>query len=150
MSQDVKRIPAFRGGVLLATQAAPASPSAGLVAVYVDTVDGMAKQKDSAGVITPLAAAPGAAAITQVEVNVGATAVRRGKFTITDAAILAGSQIIVAQSADVPTGKGTRADENEMDHIDCRATVTGAGAADVYWSSRTLVRGNFRFNWIAG
>lgn len=132
---------------------APGAPTTGRVRVYAKA-DGKLYIKDDAGVETDLTAAGGggggAAAINQVEVDLGSEPRRSGSFTIADGTIAAGTQINVIQAADAYTGKGTLTDEAEMDHVNCAAVVTGAGAATVYWRADSFVRGNFRFNWIAG
>ena len=91
----------------------------------------------------------GGFSLSQVEVNVGGPA-RSGRFTITDAALAAGDQLLVAQAADLYTGKGTRYDEAEMDQIVTRGVITALGSATVYWSSNTYVKGNVRFNYRSG
>jgi hypothetical protein len=77
---------------------------------------------------------PGGGSATTVEVNVGATPISRGKFIITDAGITGTSKVIVAQAPGPYTGKGTRADEAEMDPLWCVAEP-GAGQAIVYWAT---------------
>lgn len=73
----------------------------------------------------------GGGTISLVEVNVGG-ANWRGQFTITDASITPASKVLVWQAPGPYTGKGTRADEAEMDPIWCVAEA-GSGAAIVYW-----------------
>lgn len=89
--------------------------------------------------------------IVSVEVNVtaalGDAPARSGRFTISDISFLAGQELYIQQSADLITGKGTRADESEMDYIIPRGIITSAGVATVYWSSNTYIRGLFRFNY---
>lgn len=80
----------------------------------------------------------GGATATTVEQNVGATAKWTGTFTITDAAITSTSRVLVSQAPGPYTGKGTRADEAEMDIIDCIA-YPGTGSATVRWRVRTHV-----------
>lgn len=74
------------------------------------------------------------ASATTVETNLGSTAVWRGKFTITDAAITASSKVHVWQAPGPYTNKGTRADEAEMDVLHCYAEP-GTGSAVVKWRS---------------
>ncbi len=74
----------------------------------------------------------GGGSATTVEVNLGATANWQGKFTITDAAITAIKKVLISQAPGPYTGKGTLADEAEMDPIWCVASP-GAGSAVVYW-----------------
>jgi hypothetical protein len=72
---------------------------------------------------------------TQVEVDFGTTPVWRGKFTITDAAIGSSSKVFVVKAGGPYTGKGTRADEAEMDLIEIIGVTPAAGSATVYWRS---------------
>lgn len=143
-------MPITRGAVLLPEQTAPATPAAGRVAIYAKS-DGKVYIKDDAGTETDITTPGGGAAfgLSQVEVNLGAPA-KSGRFTISDGAIAAGTRLTVIQAADVPTGKGTRTDENEMDVLDVTGSVTGAGTALVYWSSRSFVKGNMKFNYRSG
>ena len=59
----------------------------------------------------------GAATITTVEKNLGATPVSSGLFVVTDAGVSASSKIIIQQAPGPYTGKGTLADEAGMDEI---------------------------------
>lgn len=88
---------------------------------------------------------------TEVEASLGSApdARRSGRFIITDAAIGATSKVFVTQAGGPYTGKGTRADEAEMDHVACVAKAA-SGSATVYWHSRTRVRGNFKFHYVIG
>lgn len=80
-------------------------------------------------------AAPTAAlAVTTVEVDLGSTAKTSGKFTLVDAGISATSKIMIWQAPGPYTGKGTRADEAEMDKVSCYAEPE-TGQATVKWSS---------------
>lgn len=83
----------------------------------------------------------------QAEVSLGSSPVRSGRFTISDASIIAGQRVFVFQSGAALTGKGTLGDENQMDSICVAPVVTGDGSMTVYWTSRTFVKGNFKFNW---
>lgn len=74
----------------------------------------------------------GSADVKQVEVDVGVTPTWRGKFTLVDASITALSQVAIWHAPGPYTGKGTRADEAEMDPIWCVAEPA-AGQATVYW-----------------
>jgi len=78
---------------------------------------------------------------TLVEVNLGA-ANWRGKFTVVDAAVSGSSKIIIQQAPGPYTGKGTRADEAEMDPIWCVA-VPGTGQFDVLWRTFTMIGTTF-------
>ena len=107
---------------------------------------------------TGAAGAPGGGGggtATVVETDVGSKPVFAGKFTITDAGITSSSKILVFQHHGPYTGKGTRADEADMDPITATATP-GTGSAVVRWQTvprltarmitqslpRALVQGN--------
>lgn len=74
----------------------------------------------------------GGGSVTLVEVNLGSVASWRGKFIITDGTITGASKITIQQAPGPYTGKGTRADEAEMDPLWCVAEP-GSGQATVYW-----------------
>lgn len=73
--------------------------------------------------------------IKTVEANLGATASKSGRFTLTDAAIGATSKVTIWQAPGPYTGKGTLADEAEMDPLWCVA-VPAAGSAVVRWRTQ--------------
>lgn len=74
----------------------------------------------------------GSASATTIERDLGATGAWTGTFTITDAAITGTSKVIVTQAPGPYTGKGTRADEAEMDTVTCIA-YPASGSATVRW-----------------
>ena len=78
---------------------------------------------------------------TVVEANLG-SASWRGKFTVIDASVSPTSKIIIQQAPGPYTGKGTRADEAEMDFISCFA-VPGSGQFDVHWRTMTMMGVSF-------
>lgn len=84
----------------------------------------------------------GGGSITTVEADLGSAPAWRGKFTITDASISASSKVAVWQAPGPYTGKGTRADEAEMDPIWCVASP-GSGQATVYWRTHTMIGSTF-------
>ena len=86
----------------------------------------------------PRLAASGGSATT-VEVDLGSTAVFRGKFTITDTAISASSKVLCWQAPGPYTGKGTRADEAEMQPVEVVAVEPGSGTAVVKWQTPPMV-----------
>jgi hypothetical protein len=84
--------------------------------------------------------APGAGGSpTTVEVNLGATPVWRGKFTITDGTITGTSKVLAWQAPGPYTGKGTRADEAEMQSVNIIAVAPAAGSAVAYWETPPMV-----------
>lgn len=78
---------------------------------------------------------------TQIEANLG-SANWRGKFTVIDATVSGTSKIIIQQAPGPYTGKGTRADEAEMDFISCFA-VPGSGQFTVHWRTQTMIGTDF-------
>jgi len=76
---------------------------------------------------------------TTVEVNLGAAALWTGRFTITDAAITATSKVLVWQAPGPYTGKGTRADEAEMQPVNVTATSPATGSASVMWETPPMI-----------
>jgi len=84
----------------------------------------------------------GGGSATTIEQNLGSTPVLRGSFTITDAAIGASSKVLAWQAPGPYTGKGTRADEAEMQPVRVIAVTPAAGSAVVYWRSAEGFTGN--------
>ena len=90
----------------------------------------------------------GAAAISEIEIDFGASAVRSKKFLISDAAVLASSKVVPLQSGKAATGR--QADENEMDMLHLRA-APAAGAFTLYAACLTgRVNGKFKINYQVG
>jgi hypothetical protein len=86
------------------------------------------------GTVATINIAGGAGAgVTTVEVNLGSVN-WRGKFTVVDATVSGTSKINIWQAPGPYTGKGTRADEAEMDYIKAIASP-GTGQFDVFWRS---------------
>lgn len=83
---------------------------------------------------------------TAYEADLGDEPALEGSFTLTDAAIEATSVVVVTQAPGPYTGKGTLADEAQMDPLWCVAWAD-TGAAVVYWSTlgHGPVSGNVRF-----
>jgi hypothetical protein len=88
-----------------------------------------------------------AVTFTTIEKDLGLVA-RSGKFTITSSGMTIGKEVIVKQATAAYTNKGTLADESSMDNVFAHGIVTSATNIDVYWSSQTAVKGNFKFNYI--
>ncbi len=81
----------------------------------------------------------GGGSATTVEVDLGATATWRGKFTITDGAITGTSKVLAWQAPGPYTGKGTRADEAEMQPVSVIAVEPAVGSAVVKWETPPMV-----------
>ena len=130
--------------------AAPANPGAGDRRLYVDSGTGKISVKTSGGQSVSLEEQGGAGGfnMTEVEKNLGATPRRAGKFQITGAGLTAGKPVLVQQAHGPYTGKGTRADEAEMDQVNATGKVLNGTTIDVYWNARTKVRGNMKFNYV--
>lgn len=78
------------------------------------------------------------ASATTVEIDLG-TAKSQGRFTITDAAISATSKVLCWQAPGPYTGKGTLADEAEMQPVQVVAVNPASGSAVVYWQTPPVV-----------
>lgn len=104
--------------------------------------DGQYLRRIGATIVSGVPAGGGGGfAASEVEVDVGSVPVFQGKFTITDAGITVGAKVLVWQAPGPYTGKGTRADEAEMDRIIAYAEPAGAGgSAVVKWKTEQEVR----------
>ena len=67
---------------------------------------------------------------------------------ITLSGLTIGKQIIISQATSPYTGKGTMNDESEMDFIGVNGVVISATEIKCFWNSQTLVKGNFKFNYL--
>jgi hypothetical protein len=92
-------------------------------------------------------ASSGLFTLTTVEVNLGSTPVRSGKFSITTTGLTSGKPVLIQQASGPYTGKGTKADEALMDMIIVTAKTTSTTNIDCYWTSQHLVKGNFKFDY---
>lgn len=123
------------------------TPDAGLSAEQAMSLlaTGLVKNTTATGVLsiavagTDYAAATHTHAATTVEVNLGATAKFAGRFTITDAAIGAGSKVLCWQAPGPYTGKGTRADEAAMQPVSVIGVEPAVGSAQVQWQTPPMV-----------
>lgn len=88
--------------------------------------------------------------LSSVEVNLGSVPLRNGRFTISGSGMTTGKPVQITQAVGPYTGKGTRADEAEMDQVTVTASVTSATTITAYWSSPRKVRGNIKFNYMIG
>jgi hypothetical protein len=105
-----------------------------------DGVDGDRGPPGATGAQGPAGGGGGGSATT-VEVNLGAApnAYWTGKFTITDAGILATSKVLCWQAPGPYTGKGTRADEAEAAPVSVIAVEPASGSAVVKWQTPPMV-----------
>lgn len=83
--------------------------------------------------------------MNQVEVNLGTVPRRGGHFDITTTGLTTGQNVIVEQINGPYTGKGTQADEAEMDQLTVSGQAISSTVIRCYWGSPTHVRGNFKF-----
>lgn len=93
------------------------------------------------------------ATISTAEVNLVAApnARRNGHVQITGlSGLTIGKPVIVTQAPGPYTGKGTRADEAEMDTVDFIGNILSATVIDLYWQAVHMVRGNFKVNYLVG
>lgn len=70
-----------------------------------------------------------------------------GHFTIAGSGLTVDRPVLINQAVGPYTGKGTLADEAEMDQVNVTASVTDAATITAYWSSARRVKGNFKFNY---
>lgn len=99
-------------------------------------VDGEFLKRVGANIVS---AAAGGATATTVETDLGSTAVWRGKFTITDAAIASTSKVLCWQAPGPYTGKGTRADEAEIQPVEVIEVEPATGSAVVKWQTPPML-----------
>lgn len=92
----------------------------------------------------------GGAVLAIVERNLGSVPKKAGRFTITSSGLTIGKPVSIQQAVGPYTGKGTRADEAEMDGIVVNAIVTASNTITAYWNSATRVKGNVKFNYFVG
>jgi Repeat of unknown function (DUF5907) len=81
----------------------------------------------------------GGSSATTVETDFGSTAQFTGKFTITDAAITGTSKVLCWQAPGPYTGKGTRADEAELQPVLVMSVEPGTGSAVVKWQTPPMI-----------
>lgn len=80
-----------------------------------------------------------------IAVDLGVPARRSGSFSIIGTGLPVGAAVLIAKAAGPFQGKGTRADEAEMDLITASARVISATEIRVFWQSRGPVRGFVNF-----
>ena len=96
-------------------------------------------------------ASSGGLSLTEVEVDLGSTPRTSGSFQITGLSGLPVDEpVLIRQGLGPYTGKGTLADEFEMDTLNVAGKVASASAIQCYWTTDSLVRGNFKFLYAVG
>lgn len=98
-------------------------------------------------IVIPPATGGAGVTLSTAEVDLGSNAKTGGAFTIAGTGLTPGKPVLIAQAVGPYTGKGTRADEAEMDQVNVAASVTDATTITAYWSSARRVKGNFKFNY---
>lgn len=89
--------------------------------------------------------------VVEVDVSGGTGAPRRsGSFTIAGVGLTAGKMVQVQVAVGPWTGKGSLADEAEMDMITAHGSVTNPTTITVYWHAPTWVKGNVKFAYAIG
>ncbi len=88
----------------------------------------------------------GGSASILVEVDLGAASARAGKFALAGlSGLTTGSRVRFEQAVGPYAGKGSLADEYEMDLVSASGTATSATAIAAFWQSSGAVRGSFKF-----
>ena len=106
---------------------------------------------DIADVTGLQAALDGIGTLTTVEIDLGSAARTAGNFTISGlSGLTIGKPVNIFQAVGPYTGKGTSADEAEMDNVSVKASVTAADTITAYWNADGFVKGNFKFNYLVG
>ena len=130
-------------------------------ATLIGTVDGVVNPTLAAGAGITIhydsaasnwrSASSGRTTFVEVEKDLGSAALNSGRFTITGlSGLTIGKPVIISQAVGPYTGKGTLADEAEMDGVTVSASVTSATTITAYWNSARRVKGNFKFNYFVG
>lgn len=87
----------------------------------------------------------------EVEVTLCTVPQYSGHFDITGlVGATVGKNVMIQQSAGPYTGKGTLADEAEMDQVQVTASVTSPTTIRAYWIATGAVIGNFKFTYMIG
>lgn len=81
-----------------------------------------------------------------IDIDFGATPRTSGTFTF---GAPAPGRIIVQQASGPYRGKGTLADEAEMDSVSVTASLENSRTVRCYWKASGPVVGFFRFTWMA-
>lgn len=104
----------------------------------------------AAGDDSRFGAGGGATVFTQYEADLGSVPASNGSFTIAGTGLTVGKPVLIAQAATAYTGKGTYADEIEMDQITASGYVQNSTTIVCHWGSSTRVNGNVKFNYLVG
>lgn len=88
----------------------------------------------------------GGLTLTTGEIDLGSVPRRSGRFIISGSGLTVGKPALVLQAHGPYTGKGTRADEAQMDRLMVTGKVISTTQVECFWNSTTRVRGNFKFD----
>jgi len=117
-------------------------------------LDGAAGAQGAPGPVgaTGPAGPSGSLPLTTTEVSLGSVpdARRSGTFTIAGTGLTVGKPVFIQQASGPYTGKGTLADEAEMDQVTVTGKVVSPTLIRCFWQSRWRVRGNFKFDYVVG
>ena len=133
------------GGILEEIHPGDKIPIANLA---TGTPDGTKFIRDDGTLATPPGGGGSSFALTQVEVDLGSVPRTSGSFSITSVGLTASKAVSIQQAVGPYTGKGTLADETEMDMLIVTGVTTSTTNINCYWNSPTFVKGNFKFNYI--
>lgn len=118
------------------------------------TIPGIAGDDGQDGFVIPSQASSSAAgaagAITNASVSLGATPVKWGKVTVTDAAILSTSKLKVWTAPGPYTSKGTLADEMDLQGLIEWMPVPANGSMTLYMTSQFWQYGTILVNYLIG
>lgn len=134
-----KRVSRYRKAKENRSNAVPVTNSSGVVPIALlgtGTPDGTKFLRDDNTLQVP---GGGGGSATTVEKDLGSTPISQGSFTITDASITALSKVLVWQAPGPYTGKGTRADEAELQPIQVLYAEPASGSCLVRWQTQPLI-----------
>lgn len=92
----------------------------------------------------------GATVLVEVEVFLGSVPRRSGRFSIVGTGLIIGRPVVIQKANGPYTGKGTLADEAEMDLLVVSGKVVSPTVIECFWNSASPVAGNFKFNYFVG
>lgn len=144
-------------GIYTAAAAAPSSPKEN--DIWFDTVNGITYRwyvdatssqwvEFTGGIAGLLNTSPNALQGNTIVVNLGSTPVKSGNFIFAGTGFTVGRPVQIFQIPGPYSGKGTLADEAEMDSIILNGIVISSTQIQVYWNSQTYVSGFFNFCYV--
>lgn len=91
---------------------------------------------------------PAGGGATTIEKDLGSLPSLSGTFDITGlSGLTADKQVVITKGCGPYTGKGTLADEAEMDLVLASGYVVNASTIRVFWNAQGPVCGNYKFNY---